>query len=234
MGVKRTRNHALQEKRDIVQCGYETRTVISPKTHPVLFRLILTDIMIPQPRWVNRVDTIRAFRVLRGDKRRSFALRLRVQIQTNRWVTVSWRSSILLEFPTAKLQTCPIRAAMRQCVRRQICTFRRSVQTRTPRDRCPVVGLGLSCALCDQADPSMVYHVDHQEPTFAALVCTFLSTTRNRMDCPDPSVIQYGRNGRRQFPLTCQSFARRWRNFHQQHAVLRILCRDCNLRRSKH
>lgn len=220
MGTRRTRKDALDEKRDLVMVVYNTRSVVSLTVHPVLFGRLLTEIMLPQSQWTDRIDVIRAFHVIRGDKRRAYALSLRVQLRTKRWVTVSWRSSILLEFPTTKLQACPIRSAMRQCVRRQICSFRRSHQTRC-------------CALCDTTDSSVVYHVDHQEPTFAALVSNFLGERQNVAGCPDPSAMQYGRNGRRRFPTNCHAFARRWRNFHRKHAVLRILCRDCNLRRPR-
>jgi len=223
MSGKRTRTKAIHEKREIVQACAAIRGVLTPVSHPVLFRSLLVEIVRPQPQWTQRSDSIRAFRVLRGDKRRAFALRLQVRLATNRWLTISWRASILSEFPTARLQACPVRAAMRQSIRRQVCAFRRSAQ----------VGSALSCRICHRQDRSLVYHVDHDTPTFAALVQTFLAEARNAIECPGPLTIQYGRNGRRAFPPEANRFARRWREFHQEQAVLRILCRSCNLRRTR-
>jgi hypothetical protein len=223
MGGKRTRKRGIQEKRDLIQQCYDIRTIISPLTQPILFDRVLVEIMMPQPQWTHRTGTIHAVRVQRRDKRRAFALRLKVQTERKRWITVSWRAGILAEFPTAKLQACPIRVALRQCIRRQVCTFRRSSSSQST----------LSCRMCLQCDPSTVYHVDHEEPTFASLVLLFLAEDRNAADCPDAADIQYGRNGRRTFPPECTQFARRWRKFHQEHAVLRILCRSCNLHRKR-
>lgn len=210
----------------MLQAGYDVRTIIIPTSHPVLFQRMLTEIMVPQPQWTHRVHSICAFRVVRGNKKRSYALRLQVRLATNRWMTVSWRASILSEFPTAKLQACPIRIALRQCIRRQICTFRSYAKAQS-RD-----GV-LSCGICHDEDRATVYHVDHEEPTFATLVLTFLTETKNATDCPSAANIRYGRNGRRTFPSGCERFVRRWCLFHRKHAVLRILCCSCNLHRKR-
>lgn len=222
MCARRTIQTALREKRAIIQAGYDTRSHLTQTDHPDLFRQILHDIMRPQAQWVHRIGTIRTFHVVRGSKNKAFALRLRVQLETNRWVNVSWRAAILSEFPKTRLQACPIRSALRQCIRRQVCLFRRSAQSPN-----------LTCQLCHRCDLSAVYHVDHEEPRFATLVQTFLTDPKNAADCPEPSAMRYSRNGRRTFPPNCLSLARRWCAFHQKHATLRILCRDCNLHRAR-
>ena len=224
MCVKRTVQSVLRDKRSLIKDVYDTHIIITAATHSVLFNRVLVSILKPQPQWSERIQTIRSFRVVRGKKNRAFAMCLRVLSVTNRWVTVSWRASILSEFPRTKLQSCPIVCALRQSVRRQVCTFRR---------RSVNVQGHLSCQLCSRSDGSTVYHVDHAEPTFSTLVTLFLSKEKNRSECPEPSAIQYGRNGRRVFSSSDRLFARRWCTFHQNHAMLRILCRTCNLGRKR-
>jgi hypothetical protein len=226
MHERRTRKKAIQEKRDVVQRGYATRSIITSQEHPNLFQHMIDTIMVPQPQWFNRIGSIRSFRVVRGNKKRAFALRLLVQLETKRWVTISWRAAILSEFPNTKLQTCPIRAAMRQCVRTQVCAFRRFSKNQSATQT-------LSCRLCHRQDPQTVYHVDHEEPTFATLVLSFLDKPKNAAECPQASAMRYGRNGRRVFPPGYAQFSKRWKAFHKQKASLRILCCSCNLHRKR-
>jgi hypothetical protein len=71
------------------------------------------------------------------------------------------------------------------------------------------------------------YHVDHDRPPFAQLIEGFL--IEHRLD-PATIHITHGERGE-PCRLTDPDIATAWRAYHQQHATLRLLTADENLRR---
>jgi len=72
-------------------------------------------------------------------------------------------------------------------------------------------------------------HVDHILP-FADLVLQY------EQQDPEPPPSQFEEDHtyhKKRFRIEDEEFTQRWREFHKQHAKLRILCSQCNLRRKR-
>jgi hypothetical protein len=103
------------------------------------------------------------------------------------------------------------REAMRYAVSEQIETFRKNAELVCP---------------CGSAGP---YHVDHV--IFFADLCRQFE--KDRTDVPDDTARTYGTNKWFQACFRGGKFAADWVEFHRANAVLRILCKNCNLGREK-
>ena len=127
---------------------------------------------------------------------------------------VSWRACITgaTASPVQKLK-----GAMRFAIDPQIKDYREKHSTYT-------------CEECDGAcaarGGSHIDHVIH----FEHLVTQFL---RGVMDIPTEFEDAYDGSHRCDFFPSAAEFRKAWVDYHQQHAVLRVLCAMCNLKRDK-
>jgi hypothetical protein len=88
----------------------------------------------------------------------------------------------------------------------------------------------LICSYCHCTDKEKEYHVDHENPSFHVLKNNFLQSTTKTLPTrfdEDPS------NHATIFQKSDEPFEMEWRQFHQQHCNLQILCKKCNLTKKK-
>ena len=135
------------------------------------------------------------------------------QTGNRRNLTLSWRDAINGKVPNkaAKLET-----AMRYSVKKQIRDFRRQA-----------INKDSVCAICNGQKNLQVDH----DIEFKTLKKAFLKQHKE----PVPTQFVTARDGtkRKTFRREDRSFQQAWSRFHKSQAVLRILCRTCNLARNK-
>ena len=122
----------------------------------------LLEIMMAQPQWLDKLDTIQAFKVTRSRLNKALLLQVRVDNMA-RWLTVSWRKG------TAKKrkEENPLQSAFRQAVRTQIKQWRN-------------VSSPGSCVECGDTDHlHKKLQVDHKDPQFLQLTIDFLAKPIN-------------------------------------------------------
>jgi hypothetical protein len=107
----------------------------------------------------------------------------------------------------------PFHCALRVAVDDQILSFRQSH---------PMI-----CALCNKIDADE-YHVDHVMH-FEQIVHDFLQMNQSN----PPTVFQNTPDNRKTFTEDDHQYEHQWKLYHNTHAILRILCRSCNLTRPK-
>jgi hypothetical protein len=132
---------------------------------------------------------------------------LNIITSTCETVDISWKQCV-----TGK-STNSLRAAMRTAVTSQIFTFKNAAVMR--------------CELCECTDNDMEYHVDHVRH-FEDLACEFMM---GRTDIP--TEFANTALNTKCFKEEDSSFEEAWQTHHASHAVLRILCRPCNLKRPR-
>lgn len=170
-------------------------------------------IMEAQPQWVDKLETIHAFRVTRSRLNKALILQVRSGKAT-RWCTVSWRKGGARK----RKEQDPLQSAFRHAVHRQI---------RQWRD----VNKNGRCAQCDDQDHlHLKLQVDHKEPQFLELTKAFLALPINQ---EPPTKFAYHHRAGRKFEKKDNRFKTRWQNYHRKNAVLQWLCRSCNLKKAK-
>jgi hypothetical protein len=85
----------------------------------------------------------------------------------------------------------------------------------------------MKCALCHTTTANM--HTDHHEPQFLDLVTTFLENWKDE----SPITFNQHESNSKIFTKTDKEFEQQWIEFHRKNAILRVLCKECNLKRKK-
>ena len=134
---------------------------------------------------------------------------LELNVVTNDGTTddISWRSCV------SGNERDAFKCALRVAVKDQIKLFR----CKSHRQ----------CALCNTTEDGE-YHVDHIIH-FEEIVYEFLTTTL----LSKPTVFQTIADNRKTFAEHDKEYETAWKMFHASKASLRVLCRDCNLKRPK-
>ncbi len=120
---------------------------------------------------------------------------------------ISWRSCV------SGAEKDKFKCAMRFAINEQIRHFRSTSNNQ--------------CAICNTSEADE-YHVDH-ENHFEGLLCEFLQTTQKTK----PTIFQNTYDNRKSFTKDDIDYEDEWKSFHQNKALLRLLCRSCNLKRPK-
>ncbi len=112
--------------------------------------------------------------------------------------------------------TFPLYEAMRIAINDQILNYRNE----------QYLSCGLQCVLCEIRNTQ--FHVDHNNPSFKTLRDNFLlnrehPVTFNKTQDTHASI----------FKPQDEQFKNEWVEYHLQNARLQILCKSCNLRKSK-
>lgn len=165
-----------------------------------------------QEQWLDKLETIQAFRVTRSRLNKALILQVRVTNCT-RWLTVSWRKGSSKK----RKEENPLQSSFRQAVHRQIMFWRKNNS------------VGAKCANCECSDYSKL-QVDHKSPLFIKLTQDFLEIPINKIV---PEDFDYHYKCGRKFKKQDYHFKRRWQNYHSKNATLQWLCKKCNLSKKK-
>ena len=84
----------------------------------------------------------------------------------------------------------------------------------------------LECVLCSSTNS---IHIDHYEPQFTDLKSEFLGNWKG----PLPNTFEQNEAHSKVFTKMDNDFDKKWFDFHRTNAVLRVLCKKCNLSREK-
>ena len=173
----------------------------------------ILEIMMAQDQWLDKLDTIQAFKVTRSRLNKALILQVRVN-NFARWLTVSWRKGSSKK----RKEEDPLQSAFRQAIYRQIMLWKKTF------------GPG-ECAECkDVQHAHLKLHVDHKDPSFLQLTKDFLEKPINK---EVPTEFDYHYKCGRKFKKKDNRFKQRWQNYHRKHAVLQWLCRKCNLSKKR-
>jgi hypothetical protein len=173
----------------------------------------ILEIMMAHDQWLDKLDTIQAFKVTRSRLNKALILQVRVN-NFARWLTVSWRKGSSKK----RKEEDPLQSAFRQAIYRQIMLWKKTF------------GPG-ECAECkDVQHAHLKLHVDHKDPSFLQLTKDFLEKPINK---EIPTEFDYHYKCGRKFKKKDNRFKQRWQNYHRKHAVLQWLCRKCNLSKKR-
>lgn len=109
--------------------------------------------------------------------------------------------------------------AMRYAIKDDIIRFKKQSQ--------------LKCVQCQSEDELYEdFHVDHDNPSFKTLKDNFLQATDKLIptsftDCNKYKLTMFTNDS------NSNAFKKEWIEYHNNHCNLQILCRDCNLRKTK-
>ncbi len=84
----------------------------------------------------------------------------------------------------------------------------------------------LECVLCHNTD---TIHIDHFQPQFVDLQTEFLNNWKK----PMPDTFKQNDSHSKIFNDIDNEFENQWIEFHRNNAILRVLCKNCNLSRTK-
>jgi len=84
----------------------------------------------------------------------------------------------------------------------------------------------MECVLCYNTKN---IHIDHYEPQFIDLKTEFLSIWKG----PLPNIFEANDSHSKIFNNIDNEFEKSWIEFHKTNAILRVLCKKCNLSRKK-
>ena len=84
----------------------------------------------------------------------------------------------------------------------------------------------MECVLCCNTKK---IHIDHYEPQFIDLKTEFLSIWKG----PLPNIFEANDSHSKIFNNIDNEFEKSWFEFHRTNAILRVLCKKCNLSRKK-
>lgn len=173
----------------------------------------LLEIMMAQDKWLDKLDTIQAFKVTRSRQNKSLILQVKVD-KANRFLTVSWRNG---SSKKRKVED-PLQSAFRHAIYRQIMLWKK------------INSASAECVECKDINHlHKKLQADHKDPLFIQLTKDFLENPINK---EVPMEFDYHKCGRK-FKKRDNRFKQRWQNYHRQHATLQWLCRKCNLSKKK-
>ena len=174
----------------------------------------LLEIMMAQEKWLDKLETIQAFKVTRSKLNKALILQVKVD-NFNRFLTVSWRNGSSKK----RKEDDPLQSAFRQAIYRQIALWKR------------INGFGAECVECkDTQHLHLKLHADHKDPSFLQLTKDFLAKPINQSP---PTEFDFNRKCGKKFKKKDNLFKQRWQNYHKCHMSLQWLCRTCNLSKSK-
>lgn len=126
--------------------------------------------------------------------------------------TISWIHCVTGKHKSPKDM---LNSALRSTIGDQILAFKNNLQS-------------TCCELCtkDTSD----YHIDHVVQ-FVKLTTHFLKINGSPPTEFAPTTDGTNRSA---FRMVDQEFSDAWSEYHKEHAVLRVLCKSCNLKREKH
>lgn len=194
------------------------RNLLQQHVHRIINRehdsfVDILEIMMAQDQWLDKLDTIQAFKVTRSRLNKALILQVRVN-NFARWLTVSWRKGSSKK----RKEEDPLQSAFRQAIYYQIALWKKTF------------GPG-KCVECkDTQHAHLKLHVDHKEPSFLQLTKDFLERPINK---DVPIEFNYHYKCGRKFKKKDTRFKQRWQNYHRTHATLQWLCRKCNLSKKK-
>ena len=84
----------------------------------------------------------------------------------------------------------------------------------------------MKCVLC--SDTKNI-HIDHYTPQFVDLKTNFLNTWKELL----PNTFEQNESHSKIFTNINNCFEQKWIEFHRKNAILRVLCKKCNLSRKK-
>lgn len=137
-------------------------------------------------------------------------------IKTNGEIDISWRCAINGKHKSKK---GVLTTAMRSSIYKQIEDFR-------------INSKNYCCELCGSVEALQVDHNDEKKSAFDELVYNFVNENKD-IKIPDNFRELNDGTHRVGFLQEDNNFENKWVEYHRQHAILRILCKNCNLRRPK-
>lgn len=157
--------------------------------------------------WKNRISDIIQISVSKNKLNKSVQLKLK----TNKiWFPISWRACASnFTYNENNIEEKRLTSAMRNAIRRQITTWRKS-QSCNIRE----------CKSCKTKDN---LQVDHDIPTFKALKLNFL---KNK-SVPIEFELHRSTHGAK-FLKKDAIFKKNWQDYHKSHATYQFLCQHCN------
>jgi hypothetical protein len=173
----------------------------------------LLEIMMVQDQWIDKLETLKAFRITRSKLNKALILQVMVN-NFSRWLTVSWRKGSSQK----RKEEDPLNSSFRQSVYRQILLWKK------------INSFKAECVECkDIQHLHLKLQADHKDPSFLKLTKDFLEKPINK---DVPIEFDYHKGGRK-FKKNDNQFKQRWQIYHHQNAVLQWLCRKCNLSKKK-
>ena len=174
----------------------------------------LLEIMMAQEKWLDKLDTIKAFRVTRSKLNKAIILQVMVK-KFSRWLTVSWRKGSSQK----RKEEDPLNSSFRQSIHRQILSWKK------------INNFKAECVECKDINHlHLKLQSDHKDPSFLKLTKDFLEKPINK---DVPIEFDYNNKCGRKFKKKDYLFKQRWQLYHKQNAVLQWLCRKCNLSKTK-
>ena len=131
-------------------------------------------------------------------------------------VDISWRCAISAKRKSKKHE---LMSAMRSSIDPQIKQFRREHNND-------------NCQICGNIERLDVDHNDEKNSAFDEIVLNFIKKN-NDMKIPDKFGELNDDTHRRSFLEEDTLFKDKWLKYHKKHASLRMLCHNCNIRRTK-
>jgi hypothetical protein len=195
------------------------RDLLQTHVHRVINRehdafVDILEIMMVQDQWLDKLNTIQAFKVTRSKLNKALILQVKVD-NFARWLTVSWRKGSSKK----RKEENPLPSSFRQAVHRQVMHWKK------------INSMGAECVECkDVQHLHLKLQADHKDPSFLKLTKDFLAIPINQNP---PTEFDYYYKCGRKFKKRDNRFKQRWQNYHRQHAVLQWLCRKCNLSKKK-
>ena len=136
-------------------------------------------------------------------------------IKNDREIDISWRCAITGKHKSKKSE---LTSALRSSIQKQIYEFRRENNNKY-------------CELCGSNKKLHVDHNDEVGSAFDELVLKFTKTYNIKI--PNKFGETNDNTHRRCFLEKDNFFKDKWVEFHRQKAILRMLCRTCNINRKK-
>ena len=207
------------KKKTIKEEENKIRELLQKHVHRIINRendafVDILEIMMGQEKWLDKLHTIRAFKITRSKLNRALLLQVKVD-NFSRFLTVSWRKGSSKK----RKEENPLQSAFRQAVYRQIMLWKKLNNNMA------------ECVICKDTHHSYLkLQADHAEPSFLELTKKFLSFDINK-DIPKEFDYHY-RCGRK-FKKKDNRFKIRWQNYHRKNMRLQWLCRSCNLKKKK-
>lgn len=193
------------------------RELLQKNVHTIINRehekfVDFLEIMMAQDQWLDKLETIKAFRITRSKLNKALLLQVMVN-NFSRWLTVSWRKGSSQK----RKEDNPLQSSFRYSIHRQILSWKK------------INYVGAECVECKDT-PHLKLQADHKDPSFIKLTKDFLEIPINK---DIPTDFDYHRKCGRKFKKKDYLFNQRWQYYHKQYSVLQWLCRKCNLSKKK-
>ena len=207
------------QKESIKAQEQKIRNLLQQHVHRIINRendafVNILEIMMAQDQWLDKLNTIQAFKVTRSKLNKALILQVKVD-NFHGWLTVSWRKGSSKK----RKEEDPLQSSFRQAVYRQISLWKK------------INSMSAECAECKDVQHShLKLHADHKDPSFLKLTKDFLERPINK---DVPLEFDYHHRCGRKFKKRDNRFKQRWQNYHRHHMLLQWLCRKCNLSKKK-